>query len=157
MNIRTTLLGALLFGLCLPLVGVQAQESSDDQVAVWAVIERLWAMDNEGDSDWIDDMLTGDFVGWPYESPAPRTRASIDMWTEFSRRQAKPLQYELYPLSIVVHGDTASAHYLYTDAAGAADGRIITTNGRYTDVLVRDNRRWKFLSWHGGAFPPDTD
>jgi hypothetical protein len=24
------------------------------------------------------------------------------------------------------------------------------TNGRYTDVLVRDDGVWRFISWHGG-------
>lgn len=131
--------------------------TADDQVAVWAVIERVWAADNKGDDDWIDDMLTTDFVGWPYESPAPRTRASTALWSEFDHRRQKPLTYELYPLSIVVHGDTAIAHYLYTQAAKTDDGRMVTGNGRYTDVLVRDRGEWKFLSWHGGDFPPQDD
>ncbi|NIV18549.1 MAG: hypothetical protein GWN47_09145, partial [Woeseiaceae bacterium] len=25
------------------------------------------------------------------------------------------------------------------------------SNGRYTDVLVRDDGAWRFISWHGGA------
>lgn len=146
----------LLASICLASGGVLAQDTGDDQVAVWAVIERVWAEDNKRDSDWVEELLTGDFVGWPYDSPAPRTRASIDIWDEFSRRQWKPITYELYPLSIVVHGDTAVAHYLYTNA-GEADGKIVTNNGRFTDVLVRDDGEWKFLSWHGGDFPPDDD
>ena len=151
-------IGALvLTTFCLLTGGAKAQDPADDQVAVWAVIERQWAAENEGDSDWIEELLTADFVGWPYESPAPRTRASTETWNDFDRRQWKPITHELYPLSIVVHGDTAIAHYLYTNAGELPDGKVTTTNGRYTDILVRETDEWKFLSWHGGDFPPDDD
>lgn len=153
MHIRK--LGALALAvLCLLAVGAGAQDPADDQVAVWAVIERQWSAEREGDSDWVEDMLTGDFVGWPYESPAPRTRTSTGMWNDFGRKQWKPVAHELYPLSIVVRGDTAIAHYLYTNAGEQPDGTAITRNGRFTDVLVREGGDWKFLSWHGGDFPP---
>ncbi len=137
--------------LCL-LVGsaARSQEAGDDQVAVWAIIERQWAAENQEDSEWIDELLTADFVGWPYDSPAPRSRASTRMWNEVSRKQWKSEAHELYPLSIVVRGDTAIAHYLFSTAGENADGKIVTRNGRFTDVLVRVNREWKFLSWHGG-------
>lgn len=147
----------ILATFCLLTSAASAQDPADDQVAVWAVIERQWAAENEGDSGWIEELLTADFVGWPYESPAPRTRTSTGMWNDFGRRQLKPITHELYPLSIVVHGDTAIAHYLYTNAGELPDGKVTTANGRYTDILVRESGEWKFLSWHGGDFPPDDD
>jgi ketosteroid isomerase-like protein len=58
--------------------------------------------------------------------------------------------HELYPLAIVVHGDVAVAHYLYTSAFKRRDGDVEVNNGRYSDVLVRTPDGWKFLSWHGG-------
>jgi ketosteroid isomerase-like protein len=76
------------------------------------------------------------------------------MWARFNADQSKGLTHELYPLSIVVHGDTAVVHYLFTVATQNKDKRIVTENGRYTDVLVRDGETWKFISWHGG---PSTD
>jgi ketosteroid isomerase-like protein len=60
------------------------------------------------------------------------------------------VRYELYPLSITVHGDVAVAHYLYSTAFKKKDGDIEMSNGRYTDVLVRTEDGWKFLAWHGG-------
>ncbi len=128
----------------------RSQETGDDQVDVWAVIERQWAAQNQDDTEWIDELLTADFVGWPYDSPAPRSRASTRMWNEVAQKQSKNEAYELYPLSIVVRGDTAIAHYLFSTAAENADGKIVTRSGRFTDVLVRVDREWKFLSWHGG-------
>lgn len=131
-----------------------AQDSADDQAAVWATVEEIWSAEERGDDDWVDRMLSADFMGWPNESPAPRSKASTRMWARFNADQGKGLTHELYPLSIVVHGDTAVVHYLFTVATQSKDKRTVTENGRYTDVLVRDGDTWKFISWHGG---PSTD
>ena len=72
------------------------------------------------------------------------------MWERFSSEQTKGLSHELYPLSIVVHGDMAVVHYLYSTAYQTRDKKTVVSNGRYTDVLVRDDGNWKFISWHGG-------
>jgi ketosteroid isomerase-like protein len=72
------------------------------------------------------------------------------MWARFNSDQTKGLAHELYPLSIVVHGDTAVVHYLYSMAVQTKDKKTVLSNGRFTDILVRDDTGWKFLSWHGG-------
>jgi ketosteroid isomerase-like protein len=52
-----------------------------------------------------------------------------------------------------VHGNTAVAHYFYTEAAEDRKGERKTTHGRYTDVLVKENGTWQFLAWSGGDNP----
>jgi len=127
-----------------------AQDSADDHSAVWAAVEEIWLAEERGDDKWTDTMLAGDFMGWPNVSPAPRSKASTRMWARFNSDQTKGLAHELYPLSIVVHGDTAVVHYLYTMAVQTKDKKTVLSNGRFTDILVRDDTGWKFLSWHGG-------
>lgn len=127
-----------------------AQGSANDQANVWSTVERMWTAEERGDDGWVEQMLSADFMGWPASSPAPRSKASTRMWTRFNSEQDKGLAHELYPLSIVVHGDVAVAHYLYTMAVQTKDKQTVMSNGRYTDVLVRDGTTWKFLSWHGG-------
>lgn len=126
-------------------------ESVPDDVAVWAIIEAQWEADEKGDVKWIESLLAEDFVGWAKDSPAPRTRASVRMWEKYQSKQWDGITHELYPLSIVVHDDTAIAHYLYSNAGKNAEGRTEVLHGRFTDVLVRVDGAWKFLSWHGGA------
>ena len=140
----------LLLVLCVAGAPAYAQGSADDQAAVWAVVEEIWAAEQSGNVDWVDDKLSADFTGWPGNSPAPRSRASTRMWARFNADQTKGMVHELYPLSIVVHGDMAVVHYLYTMVVQTKDREIVRTNGRYTDVLVRDDGAWKFISWHGG-------
>ena len=146
---RVSRLAAILIFL-LTSNAALAQGSADDQAAVWAAVEEIWVAEERGDDDWVDTMLTGDFMGWPAVSPAPRSKASTRLWARCDADQTKGLAHELYPLSIVVHGDMAVVHYLYTMAVQTKDRQTVTSNGRYTDVLVRDDTGWKFISWHGG-------
>jgi ketosteroid isomerase-like protein len=53
-------------------------------------------------------------------------------------------------MAIVIHGDVAVAHYLYTSAFENKDGEVEVNNGRYSDILIHTQDGWKFLSWHGG-------
>ena len=122
---------------------------SDDS-AVWSVIERAWQAGHQGDTRWVDELLSADFVGWANNAPAPRDKGSTRMWNNYSSRQLEIVEYELYPLSIVVHGDMAVAHYLYSSATKTKGQPAEMTHGRYTDVLVRVDGSWKFISWHGG-------
>lgn len=138
--------------LAIALLPVESlgQDAEADQAAVWAAVEASWTADERGDDEWFDDMLVGDFMGWPDNAPAPLSKASTRMWDDFNERLFQGITHELYPLSIVVHGDTAVAHYLYTNAVELQDKTIRVANGRYTDVLVREDDAWKYLAWHGG-------
>ena len=72
------------------------------------------------------------------------------MWDRFNDGQGQMIAHELYPLAIVVEGDLAVAHYLYSSAYEDKDEEVELSNGRYTDILVRTDDGWKFIAWHGG-------
>lgn len=127
-----------------------APEPADDYVAVWLVIEEQWEAAQRGEKEWVEQLLSPEFIGWPKDSPHPRDKASTRRWNDFSRKQSKGLEHEIYPLETVIHGDTAVAHYLYSSAAKNSEGETEVTNGRYTDILVREGGDWRFIAWHGG-------
>ncbi|MGI9235181.1 MAG: YybH family protein [Woeseiaceae bacterium] len=131
----------------------QTDDQVSDQADVWAQIEQQWNAVEKRDTKWIDRLLTEDFSGWGNDSPAPRNKASTKMWTRFNNEISEMVAHELYPLSIVVHNDVAIAHYMYSSASKqkSKDGKIETTNGRYTDILVRTDEGWKFIAWSGGS------
>ena len=143
---RLILAGMLLMGCSLAF----AQDAANDQADVWSVIEEEWNADEKGDKKWPDRLLTEDFSGWGKTSPAPRSKSSTKMWNRFGDEMGKMVAHELYPLSIVVHADVAVAHYLYSSAYQPKNGEIEMINGRFTDILVRTAKGWRFLSWHGG-------
>ena len=139
-----------LAGLAV-FTGAAAQSPSDNFDAdVWLVIMDQWRAEQDGDESWIGRMLSDDFSGWPNNSPAPRSKSSTEMWDRFNDEQGSMVAHELFLMGIVVNGDTAVAHYLYTSAFEDNDGEVEITNGRYTDVLVRTDDGWKFIAWHGG-------
>ena len=148
MNVTTRLMLILLGALLVS--ATMAQDATDDEADVLLTIEREWEASQKGDQDDIDDMLTQDFMGWGKSSPAPRSKNSNSQWRRFNEQMGRVVRYELYPLSITVHGDVAVAHYLYSTAFKSEDGEIEMSNGRYTDVLVRTEDGWKFFAWHGG-------
>lgn len=141
----------LVIGVFLAASGsAVAQDAADDEANVILTIEEQWEAEQSGDEDWIDNLLVDDFSGWPKNSPAPRSKSSTRMWDRFYDEQGKTLEHELYFQNIVVHGDIAIAHYLYTSAFQDKDKNVEVSNGRYTDILVRTDDGWKFVSWHGG-------
>jgi len=147
------LAGMLLLasGNAMAQEGPAGDQAVDDQAAVWAAVEALWSAEERGDDKWVEEMLSADFMGWPNSSPAPRSKSSVRMWNKFDQQQTNGIAHELYPLSIVVHGDMAIVHYLYTNAVQTKAKNTDVSSGRYTDVLVRDDGAWKFISWHGGS------
>jgi ketosteroid isomerase-like protein len=127
-----------------------SQVAADDRADVWTTVEAQWNAQEKGDSKWPDTYLAEDFSGWDTSSPAPRGKSSTKMWNRFNEKVSEMLAHELYPLSIVVAGDTGIAHYLYSSASKDNDGKITTVNGRYTDILIRTADGWKFIAWQGG-------
>ena len=141
----TTIIVAAAFGTAA------AQDSTDDEADVILTIERQWEAEERGDEEWLDTMLVEDFSGWPNNAPAPRSKASTKMWDRLNDDLGKTVEHELYFQNIVVHGDVAVAHYLYTSAFEEKEKkRVEVNNGRYTDILVRTEDGWKFIAWHGG-------
>jgi len=150
-NLFTTVV--LFFSASNVLAQAAPVNSVDDQADVWAQVEAQWNAEAKGDNKWMDELLTDDFSGWSKDSPAPRGKASTKMWDRFNDQVSQMVAHELYPLSIVVHDDVAIAHYMYTSANKdkSKDGKTETSNGRYTDILVRTDDGWKFIAWSGGS------
>ena len=127
-----------------------AQDAAGDRADVWSVVEQQWDAEASGDKKWMERYLADNFSGWQKDSPAPRNKSSMQMWDRFMDSQGSMVAHELYPLQIIVHDDVAIAHYMYTSAYRAKDGDVELNNGRFSDVLIRTEDGWRFLSWHGG-------
>jgi ketosteroid isomerase-like protein len=146
---KTMIAGMFLVASALASPNSMAQTTTD-AADVWVVVEAQWNAAESGSTKWIDESLSDDFSGWPNSAPAPRSKESVKMWERVTKDLGKSVAHELYPLSIVVNGDTAIAHYLYSSVYESKDGETEINNGRYTDVLIRTEDGWKFLAWHGG-------
>ncbi len=136
--------------LMLPAGMAVAQDTTDDAADVILIIEEQWEAEQNGEKDWLDEMLHPKFSGWQKNAPAPRSKSSTKLWDRFSDTQGRMVEHELYFQNIVVEGDLAVAHYFYTSAYENKDDEVEVSNGRYTDILIRTEDGWKFVAWHGG-------
>jgi hypothetical protein len=136
--------------LLLPAGVAVAQSTADDAADVILIIEEQWEAEQNGDKDWLDEMLHPKFSGWQNTAPAPRSKSSTKLWDRFADTQGRMIEHELYFQNIVVEADMAVAHYFYTSAYEDNDDEVEVSNGRYTDILVRTEDGWKFIAWHGG-------
>ena len=116
-----------------------AQDTANDEADVILAIEEQWEAEQKGDQDWTDEKLVENFSGWPKNAPAPRSKSSTKLWDRFGDEQGQIVEHELYFQNIVVHGDIAIAHYLYTSAYQDKDDKVEVSNGR--THLLRGQRR----------------
>ena len=132
---------------------VFGQTWSDKQLEVWNVIEAQWKASMEKDATWPDKYLNEKFLAWSDERPMPRDKSSFNKWFRYGMENSTTLLQELFPVGIVVHDNTAVAHYFYSQASENRKGERKTVHGHYTDILVKENGTWRFLAWSGGDNP----
>ena len=134
-----------------------ANQLSGEEKQVWTVIEESWEAIIAKDLGWTDKWVHADAVVWGTSYPMPRTRDAAKRWDQYNFQNSTTLASEFGLGAIVVHGDTAVAHYYYSLGNEDREGERKTTHGRCTDILVREGGAWKFLAWHCGDTPNDDD
>jgi hypothetical protein len=105
-----------------------AQTWNAEQKEIWNLEELQWKMAAAEDMSWIDTMVHPNLKYWETGDPMPRGRESLKRWGKYAADNSAVLEQELFPISI-------------------------TVTGNYTDVLVKENGRWLFLTWSGGDQP----
>ena len=154
MRIRQFISVTLIFlGLSATVMTALGQTWSDKQLEVWNVIEAQWKAAMEKDVNWTDKYLQDKFLGWNNQNPTPRNKASVHKWNRYGTENSTTQLQELFPIGIVVNGNTAVAHYFYSQASENRKDERKTVHGRYTDILVKENGAWRFLAWQGGDNP----
>jgi len=124
------------------------QEWSSEQQAVWKVVK--WTWDVSEDTDWCAEVCSPNLLAWGMDTPAPRNREQISGWWRLNNESTKMLKAEVTPIGIAVQGDTAVAHYYYSQLSEDKEGERETDHGRYTDVLIKEDGKWMYFTWSGG-------
>ena len=57
------------------------------------------------------------------------------------------LFYDLQLTGVAVQGNTAVVNYYFTNERKDAEGKIKKDSGRLTDILIKENSKWKYLAW----------
>ena len=131
----------------------QAQQWSKEQQEVWAVEQQQWAMGAAKDLTWVDRMAHDNLSFWSDDRHAPQDKASLARWAKYDSQNATVLEQEIQPHAITITGNVAVVQYSYAVASEGTDKKRKMTQGRYTDVLVKEGGDWRFLAWSGGDYP----
>jgi hypothetical protein len=95
---------------------VEAQTWSAEQLEVWAFVRADWDASMQKDPGRVERNLHASFQGWANDLPAPRDREWTARWNRYGDENSTTLMQQLTPLAIIVEGNTAVAHYLYSTA-----------------------------------------
>jgi ketosteroid isomerase-like protein len=156
-NMRSIALGSLLCLAVLVAAPAGAADWSAAQQDVWKNVEAYWAMWAKGDITGFTGYTHDDYMGWSVDAPMPASKTSSNKWMSFWAANNSVVMYEITPLAILIHGDTAVVHYYYSSVSKDKDGKMQNERGRWTDILVKQGDRWVLYADHGGASPEDDD
>ena len=125
---------------------VNAQQWSPEQQEVW---DAEVACLNAG----IDDIparkecIHPDFVGWGIERPVPLRYSEKEFDYYFAHNTWKVV--EAVPLHILVEGDIAILQLMVRVVSSLDGGPDEESWVAWTDIMRRDNRKWRWIADHG--------
>lgn len=146
-------IGLLCAALAIGSTTAAAQSWTPEQQELWKLEELQWKMGAEKDLSWIPKMVHPRMSAWSNDMPSPSNYASLEKWDRYQSGESTTLVHEIYPIAATITGNVAVMQYRYRSASENAKKEHKTENGRWTDVLVKENGVWKFITWAGGADP----
>jgi ketosteroid isomerase-like protein len=153
MSKRFVLAGLWAVAAAMLSFGASAQNWNAEQQEVWNLELQQWKMAAAEDLSWIDSMVHPNLSYWESGQPMPQNLASLNRWNRYAATNGATLEQELMPISIAITGNVAVVNYYYQVAREDNDKKREMVTGRYMDVLMKDNGRWKFIAWAGGDDP----
>jgi hypothetical protein len=147
---RIVLSMALLCGFAGPAA---AETWNAAQQEVWNLEQQQWKMDSAKDTSWMDTMVHDNLRYWSTGDAVPRDKSSLKLWTRYNEQSSTTLVHELFPHSITITGNVAVVQYHYMVARENDKKERETATGQYTDVLIKEDGKWKFIAWAGGDLP----
>ena len=126
---------------------------SDAQKEVWAAIETCTDHYMKGNIEAALACNHDDFSGWLYTEPVPRTKEYGKKIDAYMLKTRTTLAYELRPIDIKVYGNVGIAHYYFVQITKGPEGKEVTEQGRWTDILLKQDDGWVWVADHGGVRP----
>jgi ketosteroid isomerase-like protein len=132
-----------------------SQEWSAEQQEVWSAVEDYWAVSSKGDVDGFLSYFHSSFAGWGNNSVTSDNKAQREKFIRHFMPKSSTVLYTITPEAIWVNGNFAFVHYNYTEVEVDMEGKERTSSGRWTDILMKDGRRWVMVGDSGGQTSRD--
>ena len=127
----------------LLLLSVTIAGEKDD---IWAAVISTWESDLAGE-DWISKHCVDGVLAWSVDNPMPMDKSSLLRNRKYTSKNSEMLFYDVQLAGIAVQGNTAVVHYYFTNERKDAERKIKKDSGRLTDILIKENSKWKYLAW----------
>lgn len=134
-----------------------AAEWSDEQLGLWQFVEQSWVDDVNETGKWPEEYVHDSVQTWDAGWPTPRGISSMSKWTSFRDSRSEVLQYELFPHSLVVEGDTGVAFYSVVDVRRNAEGEVERSVSGIIETAIRVGKAWKYLGLASFEVESDSD
>lgn len=148
-------LAAVVLAASLLAGTASAQSWTAEQQEIWKLEQQQWSMAAAKDASWLDTMVHPNLIYWDRDQPMPQNLASLKRWNRFYSASGTTLEHELHPISIAITGNLAVVTYYYTTVNENYKKERESVSGRYMDVLLKEDGRWRFIAWAGGDDPKD--
>ena len=149
---KTTKLLLIAGALVAACAQAQAPTWSDEQAAVWTVVEQSWDDQVAENGKWPGDFTHEKFVLWAENLPAPRGKETYTASQRAADEASDTVWHENTPLAITVVGDTAVVMYSTLLGIENSDGEVNNFVLSFVEVLIRDGGSWEYLA--SGNFSP---
>ena len=130
-------------------VSVLGHDLSVGEREVWAFIEQCQEA-FKTESEKFHDCFHDDFLGWQYPDLVPRTARANREFTQVQFETGDTQVQDVRPVGMRVYGNFAVAHYYVQSIARDQNGQDVERRMRWTDVLLKEDGRWYWISDHGG-------
>jgi ketosteroid isomerase-like protein len=137
--------------LLLASANLFSQEWSAAQKEVWKSVETYNTLGAERNVEGFLEYFHPDYSGWDYEDAVPTNKADVKAYLEQSSWKTRKTVYMTQkPLAIKIYGDFAFVHYYYSLIFKDQDGKEKSSSGRWTDILMKQGKKWVMIGDHGG-------
>lgn len=140
----------LLPVLLLTYYGQVFGQAPSGHAEVWQYVEKYWGLWAERDLDGFLECHHVAYSGWDYDNPMHRGKLSAREWYEQEFKTRTVTTFDISPIDIKIHDDTAVIHYYFSILEQRAKEDEIKRSGRITDVLIKQSNKWVLIARHGG-------
>lgn len=122
---------------------------SEEQTAVWSVVEQSWVDDAEETGEWPTAYVAEGYSSWGETDALPSNLAQADASVRFGDESSTTRFYQVKPVTISINGDTAVVNYYSTVVSENSEGKREREVSAITETLVRRDGAWLFLGSSG--------
>jgi Domain of unknown function (DUF4440) len=129
-------------------LSVNAQTYSEEEKAVWQVVEDMYTNWEAGDVDAIFSNVHKEYLGWNNSRPMPITYTKWVTSHKDNNDMLTKRDFDIELARILVHDNVAVVHYYYSISYLYNDGdesHKVTSSGKWVEFFIKENGKWMLI------------